>query len=58
MGSVKADTVLEEPRILYLDQKAAKRRVSFHPGWSLSIEVSKAHLHSDTLPLTRLQLLQ
>jgi hypothetical protein len=57
-GSMQADLVLEEPRVLHLDQKTGRkrdchRRDSFHTGWSLSIGMSKTHLHSDTLPSTR-----
>jgi hypothetical protein len=48
-GRVWADMVLEEPRVLHLDPKAA-RRLSFHTGRSLSIEALKAHLHKDTRP--------
>ena len=52
-------------RSIYLDPQAAegdclpqaaRRRVPFHIGQSLSIGDLKAHLHSDTLPSTRLQL--
>ena len=52
-GSIQADMVLEEPRILHLDPKAPRRRLSFHTGQSLNIESLKAHSHSDTLPPTR-----
>jgi hypothetical protein len=47
----------KELRVLYLDIKAVRRRLSsadsqdlFHIGQSLSPEV---HLHNDTLPPTR-----
>jgi hypothetical protein len=34
---MQADRVLEEPKVLHLDPMAAKRRLKFHSGWSLSI---------------------
>ena len=40
-SGMHADVVLEEPRVLHLDLKAARRGLSFHTGWSLSIETSK-----------------
>jgi hypothetical protein len=49
----------KKPRVLHLDWKAASRRL-----WIIlarlkhTYEISKPHLHSDTLPLTRLPLLQ
>jgi hypothetical protein len=49
--------MLEELRILHLNQKAVRRRLEFHTGWSLSIGNLKAHSHSDTLPPTRPHLL-
>ena len=46
-GSVQADMVLEEPRVLHVDLKAAKRLDC--TGQSLSIDrTSKLHFHSDT----------
>ena len=55
--------VLEEPRVLHIDLKATKRRLSstggqeealIHTGQSLSIGGDlKTHPHSDTLPSTR-----
>jgi hypothetical protein len=65
-GSIQADMVPEEQRVLYLDPEAARRRL-FHrqPGegssyhWvELEYRNLKAHLHSDTLPPTRPHLLQ
>jgi hypothetical protein len=46
-GSTQADTVLEEPRVLNLDPKTAKKRLLFHKVWSLSIGDFQAHLYSD-----------
>ena len=48
-----ADIVLEEPRVLHLDLKAERRRLScaFRGAWAL--EDFKACLHSDTLPPAR-----
>jgi hypothetical protein len=55
----QADLVLEEVRVLHLDQKAAWRRLdSFHTGQSLSIGEPKTYLCSDILPSARLHLLQ
>jgi hypothetical protein len=64
---MQADSVLEEPRVLHLDPKAARRSLSpagsqrealFHTGRSLSIGGDlKTHLHSDELPSTRPRLL-
>jgi hypothetical protein len=42
--------VQEELRVLYLDPKAARKRLEFHSGQSLSIETSKVCPYSDTLP--------
>jgi hypothetical protein len=56
-GSTQADLVPEEPRVLHLDQKADRKRLEFHTGWSLHRDI-KAHCHSDTLTLTRPHLLQ
>ena len=39
--------VLEEPRVLNLDPKTAKKRLLFHKVWSLSIGDFQAHLYSD-----------
>jgi hypothetical protein len=50
--------VLEEPRILHLDLKAARRKLSFHTGRNIIIGTLKEHPYSDTLPLTRPHLLQ
>jgi hypothetical protein len=56
---MQADKVLEELRVLHLDPKAARRRLSsaggqekvlFQTGQSLSIGGIKAHLQSNTLP--------
>ena len=44
---------LEEGRLLHLDPKAARERLSFHTGQSMNTGDLKAHAHSDTLPLTR-----
>jgi hypothetical protein len=53
-GSMQADIVLEEPRVLHLDSKAARRRLDSILDWqSLRIRDIKAHSHSDTLSLTR-----
>ena len=49
--------VLEEPRVLHLDPKVARRRLEFHTGRSLSIGSLEAHLHSDIFPPTRPYLL-
>jgi hypothetical protein len=49
---MQAGLVLEEPRVLPLDVKAARGRFVCG-GRSLSTRSSQAHLHSDTLPLTR-----
>jgi len=59
-GSVQADTVLEELRVLHLDLKAARRRRVWITVARLEhiYETSKPCLHSDTFPLTRLHLLQ
>jgi hypothetical protein len=57
-GSVQADVVLEEPKVLHLDLKAARRRLEFHTRQSLSIGDLKAHSHSNTLPPTKPHLLQ
>ena len=58
-GSVQAGRVLEmKLRVLHLNQKAARRRLEFHTGWSLSIGNLKAHPHSNTFPPTRPCLLQ
>ena len=42
--------VLGEQRLLHLDLKAARKRLSFHTGQSRSIGDLKAQSHSDTLP--------
>jgi phenylalanyl-tRNA synthetase beta subunit len=47
-GSIQADVVLEELRVLHFDPKAARRRLSFHTGWSLNKEDLKACLYSVT----------
>jgi hypothetical protein len=57
-ASTQAYLVLEEPRAHYLELKAARGRLSFHTGQNLGIGDLKAHLLSDTLPLTRPHLLQ
>jgi hypothetical protein len=55
-GSIQADTVLEEPRVLHLDpglrlpSAGSQEGVSFHTGWSLIIETPKptptvTHIH-------------
>jgi hypothetical protein len=47
---MQADLVLEkELRVLYLDLKASRRRLSFHTGQNLSIEDLKPHLHIEVL---------
>jgi hypothetical protein len=58
--SLQADMVLEkELRVLHLDPKAARRIFDlFHTGQSFSIGDLKAYPNSDTLPPTRLHLLQ
>jgi hypothetical protein len=52
----------KELRVLHLDPKAARRRLSsagsqeeglFCTGWGLSLRVPKACLHGDILPPTR-----
>ena len=48
--------VLEELRALHPDQKIAEETVS-HTGYRLNIGELKSHPHSDTLPVTRSQLL-
>jgi len=67
LGSVQADLVLKEPRVLHLDPKAGRKRCSsagsqevglIPSGWSLSIGNLKAHLQSDVLLSTRPHLLQ
>jgi len=35
-GSIQADMVLEEPRVLLLDPKAVRKRLFFHTGRSLT----------------------
>jgi hypothetical protein len=63
---MQANTALEEPRVLYLDLRTAKRRLSSagsqegdlsFTGQSLRLAALKACLHSDTLPPTRPHLL-
>lgn len=49
--------VLEEMRLLHLDPKTARERLSFHTGQSMSMGDLKAQPHSDTLPPTRSHLL-
>jgi hypothetical protein len=46
----------EEPEVLHVDSKAARRRISLDSEQSL--ETSKPSPHSDTFPLTRAHLLQ
>ena len=68
MASCKAATVLEkELRVLHLDLKAAKRRLSsvgsqketgFNTRQSLSIGDLKVHQYSDTLPPASPHILQ
>jgi hypothetical protein len=64
-----AASILEEELILilHLDLQAvsrdyplqtARRRLSFHTWWNLSLGNLKAHTHSDMLPPTRPRLLQ
>jgi hypothetical protein len=48
--SVQADIVLEEPRILCLDPKADRKRLSFHFGQILSIGNNKATPHTSWRP--------
>jgi hypothetical protein len=59
-GSVQADMVLEEPRVLYRDLKTTRRRLDsagsqgegLIPHWTEHEHRSlKTHLSSDTLPL-------
>jgi hypothetical protein len=66
-NSIKVDMVLEKKlRVLHLDQKAAKGLSSvstleealYRLGHIYIYISSKSHLQSDTLPLTRLHLLQ
>ena len=45
--------LLEEPRVLHLDPKAAMRRLEFHTRKSSSIEHLKACSNSYMLPPTR-----
>jgi hypothetical protein len=45
--------MLGELGVLHLDLKAARKRLSFHTGQSMSMGNLKAHSHSDTLPPTR-----
>ena len=40
-GSLQADIVLEEPRILHHDPEAVRRSLSFYTEWTLSIGASK-----------------
>jgi hypothetical protein len=64
---MQADTVLEEPRVLHPDTKAARRSLIctgsqgeglFCAGWSLSTRSPQIPLpHSDALPPTRPHLL-
>ena len=65
-GSLQADMVLEEPRVLHLDPKAARKTVIWRQpgGGSLStlggaqaLGDLKAHLYKDTLPLASPHLL-
>jgi hypothetical protein len=55
-GSIQAD-VLEELRVLHLDLKVSRRLSSTLDGAS-ALGALKAHLHSDSLPPTRLHLFQ
>jgi hypothetical protein len=56
-GTVQADKVLEEQRVLHLDLQAVKRNCVVH--WAfLNIEDVKAGSHSDTFPLIRPHLLR
>jgi hypothetical protein len=52
-GSLEADMMLEELRVLHLHRKAVRRRLLLHTRRSLSIGDLKAHPHSDTLPPTK-----
>ena len=54
-GSVQADVVLEPLTVLHL---ASSRKSTEILGGFLTIGISKAHHHSDTLPPTRSHLLQ
>lgn len=51
-GTVQADLVLEEPRVLHLELKAARRRLSSTLGRTSAWDL-KAHPYSDALPPTR-----
>ena len=67
-GYVQADMILEELRVLHLDPKTARRGLSSEAArrrvcitlarFEHVYETSKTHLFNDTLPLTRLHLLQ
>jgi hypothetical protein len=65
-GNIQAYLILEEPRVLQLDVKAARSRISLAgsqergllPQWAeLEHRDLKAHPHSDTFPPTRPHLL-
>ena len=56
-ASVQVHMVLEKWRLLHLDPKTARERLSFHTGQSMSIGDLKAQPHSDTFPPTRSHLL-
>jgi hypothetical protein len=62
VGSMKADTVLKESRVLQLDPKATRRRLIsagkqdealFYTEWCLSTKSPQSQPHTDTLPPTR-----
>ena len=58
-GSMQADMVLEELRVLLLDlQTSDKRRLVCHTGHSLIIGDLKAYPNSDILPPIKPHLLQ
>jgi hypothetical protein len=56
-GSIQADLVLEELRVLHLDLKAARRRLSHWAELELILYMRSQSLsYSDTLPPSRPQL--
>ena len=58
LGSMQADLVLEEPRVLHVDPKAARRRLCITVARCEHIyDISKPWFYSNTLPLTRPHLL-
>jgi hypothetical protein len=57
IGSMWLDMVPEELRVLDFAPRAARKRLEFYTGQSLSIGNLKVHLPSDPLPPTKAHLI-